>query len=299
MATEPGAARPQARRGAVGRRPGRLAHRAVPARRSPSGTTGSATPPARSGWPTPAAPRTGCPATACATWRRACPGSVDLFGHSDPPLVRGPSRVGQLRHRPRRLHARRPGGLRPQAQRGQRRAEPRRQRRQPVVEPRHRGAASDADSPAVDIVPPAPPLDPQPVRHPRARRGHADDHGGRRDGPHPAGQQQRLLPGQRDLLGALGPDAVAHGPARDRPLAAAAAPRAPRAAHRAVLLGPPVRAGPAARTSPGSTRSGVAVRPRPLARPVDPHAADGAHRAAARAGHACCWSSTARSTRCT
>ena len=33
--------------------------------------------------------------------------------------------------------------------------------------------------------------------------GDSDAAGGRRDGPHPAGQQQRLLPGQRDLLGAL------------------------------------------------------------------------------------------------
>ena len=32
-------------------------------------------------------------------------GSVDLFGHSDPPLVARADRVGQLRHRARRLHA--------------------------------------------------------------------------------------------------------------------------------------------------------------------------------------------------
>ena len=37
-----------------------------------------------------------------------------------------PARVGQLRHRPRRLHPARPGLLRPQAQRGQRRGRPRR-----------------------------------------------------------------------------------------------------------------------------------------------------------------------------
>ena len=48
-------------------------------------------------------------------------------------------RLGQLRHRPRRLHPARPGVLRPQAQRGQRRGQPRRLRQQPVVEPRRRG----------------------------------------------------------------------------------------------------------------------------------------------------------------
>ena len=47
--------------------------------------------------------------------------------------------VGQHDHRARRLHARRPGLLRQQAQRGQRRGEPRRHRRQPLVELRCRG----------------------------------------------------------------------------------------------------------------------------------------------------------------
>ena len=48
-------------------------------------------------------------------------------------------RVGELRDRARRLHGARPGLLRPQAQRGQRRAQPRRHRQQPLVEPRRRG----------------------------------------------------------------------------------------------------------------------------------------------------------------
>ena len=46
--------------------------------------------------------------------------------------------LGQLRHRPRRVHGARPGLLRQQAQRGQRRGQPRRHRQQPVVEPRGR-----------------------------------------------------------------------------------------------------------------------------------------------------------------
>jgi isoamylase len=48
-------------------------------------------------------------------------------------------RQHQLRHLPRRLHPGRPGQLRPQAQRGQRRGQPRRHRRQPVLELRRRG----------------------------------------------------------------------------------------------------------------------------------------------------------------
>ena len=48
-------------------------------------------------------------------------------------------RVGQPDHRARRLHAPRPGLLRRQAQRGQRRGQPRRHRRQPVLELRRRG----------------------------------------------------------------------------------------------------------------------------------------------------------------
>ena len=42
-------------------------------------------------------------------------------------------------------------------------------------------------------------------RHPLPVAGHPDAAGRRRDRPHPGGQQQRLLPGQRDLLGGLVP----------------------------------------------------------------------------------------------
>ena len=50
------------------------------------------------------------------------------------------ARQHQLRHRARRLHAARPGLLQRQAQRGQRRGQPRRQRQQPLVELRRRRA---------------------------------------------------------------------------------------------------------------------------------------------------------------
>ena len=49
-----------------------------------------------------------------------------------------PGGVDQLRHLPRRVHADRPGQLQPQAQRGQRRGQPGRHRRQPVLELRGR-----------------------------------------------------------------------------------------------------------------------------------------------------------------
>ena len=63
-------------------------------------------------------------------------GSSDLYGGRGTPT----DGVGQPDHRARRLHARRPGLLRRQAQRGQRRGQPRRHRRQPLVELRRRGA---------------------------------------------------------------------------------------------------------------------------------------------------------------
>ena len=59
------------------------------------------------------------------------------------PLRRGRAqavRLDQLRHGPRRLHARRPRLVRPEAQRGERGGQPRRDGRQPLVEPRRRGA---------------------------------------------------------------------------------------------------------------------------------------------------------------
>ena len=59
-----------------------------------------------------------------------------------PVRVERPSAVRehQLRHLPRRLHAARPGLLRPKAQRGQRRRQPRRRRRQQQLELRRRRA---------------------------------------------------------------------------------------------------------------------------------------------------------------
>ena len=65
-----------------------------------------------------------------------------LTGSSRPLRAEGraPVREHQLRHRARRLHAARPGLLQRQAQRGQRRGEPRRREPQPIVELRRRRA---------------------------------------------------------------------------------------------------------------------------------------------------------------
>ena len=100
---------------------------------------------------------------------------------------------------PRRVHAERPGLLQRQAQRGQRRGQPRRREPQPVVELRRRGAdrrpgGARAAGPAAAQLP----------GHAAARPGRADDLARRRAGPHPARQQQRVLPGQRAQPGSTG-----------------------------------------------------------------------------------------------
>ena len=89
--------------------------------------------------------------------------------------------LGQLRDRPRRVHAARPGVLRPEAQRGQRRAQPRRQRQQPVLELRGRGRDRRRGDHRA-----AAPAGGEPDGHalPVQRRPDADR--GRRARPHPA-----------------------------------------------------------------------------------------------------------------
>ena len=67
--------------------------------------------------------------------------------------------------------------------------------------------------------------------------GRAHAGGGRRDGPHPGGQQQRLLPGQRDLLARLEPRRAPAAAAGVHPAADRLPPRQPRAAAAALLPG--------------------------------------------------------------
>ena len=106
----------------------------------------------------------------------------------------------QLRHLPRRLHAERPRLLQREAQRGQRRGQSRRRERQPELELRRRRA----DRRPGDRGAAQPPDQELPRDHSAVRR-HADAADGRRGAAHAAGQQQRLLPGQRDQLVRLGP----------------------------------------------------------------------------------------------
>ncbi len=87
-------------------------------------------------------------------------------------------------------------------------------------------------------------------RHPAAVPGRADDLPRRRARPHPAGQQQRLLPGQRADLDRLG--VRRHRPDGLHPQGHPAAPRPPDLPAPPVLRRP---AGPAARTAPGCPTS--------------------------------------------
>ena len=110
-----------------------------------------------------------------------------------------PLRQHQLRHRARRLPARRPGGLQREAQRGERRGQQRRGEPQPVVEPRRRGPDRRPGGARAARAAGA-----QLLRHPPAEPGRPDDQPRRRAGSLAGRQQQRLLPGQRDRLGRLG-----------------------------------------------------------------------------------------------
>ena len=159
------------------------------------------------------------PATACsAEFATRLTGSSDLYGGSRPP----PDRLGQLRHRPRRLHAARPRLLRRQAQRGQRRGAT---ATAPTTTARGT-AASRARPTTPTVVALRARQSPRHARHAAALVRRADAARRRRDGPHPARQQQRLLPGQRDHLVRLG--ARRRGPAGVHPPARRAAPRPPR-----------------------------------------------------------------------
>ena len=110
-----------------------------------------------------------------------------------------PARLDQLRDRPRRLHAGRPGVLQRQAQRRQRRGRPRRGVAQPVVELRRGGPHARPVHPG-----PASAAAAQHHGDPAAEPGGPDDRPWRRDRAHPEGQQQHLLPGQRAVLDGLG-----------------------------------------------------------------------------------------------
>ena len=88
-----------------------------------------------------------------------------------------------------------------QAQRGQRRGQPRRPRRTTSA-----GTAASKGPPTTPQVQRAAArAAARPARHAAAVAGHADAAGRRRTRAHPARQQQRLLPGQPDSAGSTGP----------------------------------------------------------------------------------------------
>ena len=110
-----------------------------------------------------------------------------------------PLREHQFHHRARRLHPERSRQLQRQTQRSERRRQSRRRQQQSQLELRRRRADRRSGN-----QPTAAAAAPQFPHHafPFPRR--ADAHGRRRMGAHAAGQQQRLLPGQRNQLAQLG-----------------------------------------------------------------------------------------------
>ena len=162
IAQDPVLSRREAGRRAVGRRLRRLPARRASRRRGRSGTTATATPCATRGSATTAAPE--------ARQRRTRPRVPRCPARrtSSTPRPRS-ARVGQLRHGARRLHAARPGVLRPQAQRGQRRGQPRRLRPQPQLGLRRGRADRRRRGPRA-----APPDDAQPARDPAVVDRRAD-----------------------------------------------------------------------------------------------------------------------------
>ena len=205
-AHRPGAVAGQAHRRAVGRRRRTAGAPASSRRRSRSGTTASATACATSGC---RRPQVGARRAAA---RRPRPGDpagrlADLFAAAAAAPLASVNFVTAHDGFTLRDLVR----LRPQAQRGQRRGQPRRHDdnrswnhgvegadRRPGRRSRRAGGTARNLLGTLLLV---------------DRR--ADDHGRRRARPHPARQQQRLLPGQRDVLGRLGPRPEQARPARD------------------------------------------------------------------------------------
>ena len=113
-------------------------------------------------------------------------------------------RLDQLHHRARRVHAPRPRHLQRQAQRGEPRGRQRRREPQPQLEPRRRGRdRRPRDQRAPRAAAAELPRDAAPLA------GRADAPRRRRARAHAGRQQQRLLPGQRDLAGSTGSSTIA------------------------------------------------------------------------------------------
>jgi isoamylase len=130
-----------------------------------------------------------------------------------------------------------PGELQPQAQRGQRRGQPRRPQPQPELELRGRGPDGRSRDPGPASTP-----GPQLHRHPDAEPGRAHAALRRRGAAQQAGQQQQLLPEQRDLLVRLDPARGQLRDARLRPGYDRLSPPPPDPASQPFLTGAPTAA---------------------------------------------------------
>ena len=104
----------------------------------------------------------------------------------------------QLHHRARRIHHDGPRVVQQQAQRSQWRGQPRRREPQQQLELRLRGPDRRPRR-----QPTATPAGEERRHHAHGKPGHTDGALGRRDRKLAAGQQQRLLPGQRDSMARL------------------------------------------------------------------------------------------------
>ena len=186
----------QADRRAVGRRPGRL-----PGRQLPAALDGVERQVPRHG-PRLLARRAG---VARRVRRRLSGSQRPLRGRRPRAL-----RLDQLRHRARRLHAARPRLYNEKHNEANGEDNNDGEEPQPLLELRRRGADGRPGDPRTARAPAA-----QHARDAAAQPGRADDPARRRDRPHPERQQQRLLPGQRDLVGRLASDR--RGPARVHP----------------------------------------------------------------------------------
>ena len=159
----------------------------------------------------------------------------------------------QLHHRPRRLHAQRPRLVQRQAQRGQRRGQPRRHGRQPELELRRRGRHRRPGDRGA-----ARPPGPQLPDHPDALAGRPDDGHGRRGPPDPVRQQQRLLPGQRDHLVRL--DAGPRSTRTSSGSPASSSPSARRSRRSGATRSSPARSTSAAWPTSRGTAAGCSAR---------------------------------------
>ena len=161
-----------------------------------------------------------------------------------------PRRLDQLRHLPRRVH---PAPTWSPTTTSTTRPTARTTATAPTTTAR--GTAAPRARPTTPRSTAARPAEAQLPGHPVPVPGRADAAGRRRDRPHPARQQQRLLPGQRDLLGRLVAGRRRAGPAASSSETLAGCAASTRSSAAPVLPRPGPRSGERA-TSSGSPRPG-------------------------------------------